>query len=338
MKSVLVLWLALAPATGLAGVAAAPRAPESLQLAGAEYLRLPDWATTNGFNVRWLKRDELLQLTNRSARLLLTVDANEARVNGVAVWLLYPIAARFGTVYLARQDAEATLRPLLFPARSTRPATPIQTVCLDPGHGGKDPGFCVGTKAEKRYTLLLAQEVRQQLTRAGLKATLTRTTDTTLDLPTRPELAKQRKADLFLSLHFNAFPAAPASVRGTEVYCLPPAGAPSTIGRNESGGAGPSPGNLLNDQNLLLAYQVQKSLTHILETEDRGVRRARFVVLRNAAMPAILIEAGFLSHPKEGRKILDAGYRRQIAHAIVEGLLAYKRLTEPPEPAKTAAR
>ncbi|HQH03701.1 MAG TPA: N-acetylmuramoyl-L-alanine amidase, partial [Verrucomicrobiota bacterium] len=89
-------------------------------------------------------------------------------------------------------------------------------------------------------------------------------------------------------------------------------------------------GNRNNSRNLFLAYQVQAALVRNLATEDRGVRRARFAVLRDAAMPAVLIEAGFMSHPVEGRKILTAAYRQQIARAIVEGLLAYKKAVERP--------
>jgi N-acetylmuramoyl-L-alanine amidase len=84
----------------------------------------------------------------------------------------------------------------------------------------------------------------------------------------------------------------------------------------------------MNRQNTFLAYQVQKSLTRTLDVEDRGVHRARFAVLRDAVMPAILIEGGFMSHPVEGRKIFDPAYRRQMARAIVDGVGAYKRAVE----------
>jgi N-acetylmuramoyl-L-alanine amidase len=73
---------------------------------------------------------------------------------------------------------------------------------------------------------------------------------------------------------------------------------------------------------------VQKALTHSLAVEDRGVRHARFAVLRDAVMPAVLIEAGFMSHPAEGRKIFTTEYRQQMARAIVDGVLAYKRTVE----------
>ena len=79
---------------------------------------------------------------------------------------------------------------------------------------------------------------------------------------------------------------------------------------------------------MLLAYQLEKSLVRNLGCEDRGVKRARFEVLRAAEMPAVLIEGGFMSHSAEAKKIYDAGYRRQMAQAIVEGILAYRRLVE----------
>jgi hypothetical protein len=70
-----------------------------------------------------------------------------------------------------------------------------------------------------------------------------------------------------------------------------------------------------------------------LRVPDRGVRRARYAVLRDATMPAILIEGGYMTHPVERKKIYDAAYRRQMAQAMVKGILAYQRLVSPPPPA-----
>jgi N-acetylmuramoyl-L-alanine amidase len=83
---------------------------------------------------------------------------------------------------------------------------------------------------------------------------------------------------------------------------------------------------------LLLAYQVQKFLVKNLSAKDRGVRRARFAVLRDAAMPAILIEGGYMTHPAESKRIYSATGRRQMSLAIVKGILAYQRLVSPPPP------
>ena len=109
-----------------------------------------------------------------------------------------------------------------------------------------------------------------------------------------------------------------------ETYCLTPAGAFSSNAGGE-GSTGWVTGNRNSEKNLLLAYQLQKSLVQTLSPEDRGVKRARFEVLRLATVPAVLIEGGFMSHPAEGRKILDPAYRKKMARAIVDGILAYKR-------------
>jgi N-acetylmuramoyl-L-alanine amidase len=216
---------------------------------------------------------------------------------------------------------------VLWPPHSL--ASRIGTICLDPGHGGRDPGFRIGGRQEeKRYTLLLADELREQLKRAGFKVSLTRSTDTSIERSDRPEMARRRKADLFISLHFNAVETSKSTVEGAEVYCLTPAGAPSTNAGGEVGGGGWFAGNRCNEQNMLLAYQVQKALTRTVGMEDRGVHRARFEILREAVMPSVLIEAGFMSHPVEGRKILTGSYRQALAKGIVEGVLAYKRVVE----------
>ena len=305
----------------------ARRDAEAVQVSAPSYVRLVDWAKANGFNSRWLKPEETILLSRNGSKLVMTVDSREAQINGVQVWLLLPVVARYRSLCVAQLDVDRTLRPLLSPPRA-QSGTKIRTICLDPGHGGKDPGNEVGSNQEKHFTLLLAQEVRSELARAGIKATLTRTTDTFVDLPTRPELAKRRGTDLFVSLHFNAADAGRSTVQGAEVYCLTPVGASSTNARGEGAGAGWFTGNQHDDQNLCLAYQVQKSLTRNLSVADRGVRRARFAVLRDAEMPAVLIEAGFMSNPAEGRKIFTSEYRQKMARAIVDGLLAYKRAVE----------
>jgi N-acetylmuramoyl-L-alanine amidase len=300
----------------------------SIQVSGHDYLSLADWAGTHRLDLRWLKHDETLQLTNRTAKIILTADSREAEINGIQVWLCLPVLRRNGSVFLAELDGRATLEPLLSPPKARRNAPAIKTICLDAGHGGKDSGNRVGLNQEKIYTLLLAEELRRQLLRAGLKVVMTRGGDEFVELPDRPQLAKRRGADLFVSLHFNSAEAARESVRGAEVYCLAPAGADSTNASGDPSETGPCTGNRFNARNLLLAYEMQKSLTRRLQVEDRGVRRARFWVLRDAAMPAVLIEAGFMSHPEEGKRIFTGAYRRQMAQAITQGLLAYRRRVE----------
>jgi N-acetylmuramoyl-L-alanine amidase len=317
------LALALASAALRAGARAGERQP---QFTGREYVRLEDWARMNQFQIRWLDREKTFQLSNRVARLTFIVNSCGAQINGVETWLSFPINLRNGVILISQLDLQKTLGPILYPP-ANKPGFKIKTICLDPGHGGRDSGNRVGSNEEKKYTLLLAQEVGNQLQRAGFKVLFTRTSDTFVDLPDRPLLANRRRADLFVSLHFNSIETSRSEVNGVETYSITPAGTTSTNARGEGDTRWVS-GNGNDEKNLLLAYQVQKFLTRELAVEDRGLRRARFAVLRDAAMPAILIESGFMSHPVEGRKIFDAAYRRQLARAIVDGVLAYKRIVK----------
>jgi len=132
-----------------------------------------------------------------------------------------------------------------------------------------------------------------------------------------------------VSLHFNSADSVAAkSVQGIEVYCLTPSHATSTNTRGATTGTAASAGNRFDAKNALLAYQIQKAIVRSVGAEDRGVRRARFAVLRLAEMPAVLIEGGFMTHPTESKNIYSSAYRQQMAQAITSGLLAYKKTVE----------
>jgi len=312
---------------GQAAPTGAAAAASTAQIHERAYVRFADWARGQGLKASWLKRGESVELVKSGVRLQFAVASREASFNGVQLWLLLPLTTRNGEVYLSQLDIDNTFRPLLAPPRNP-PGKKVRTICLDAGHGGKDPGNRVGGRQEKEYTLRLTLELRDQLRRAGFKVALTRAGDSYPSLSDRPGAARRARADLFLSLHFNAAENGRADARGSEVYALTPAGAASTNARGEGANTGAFPGNRSDSANLLLAFQIQKSLLGQLHSEDRGVRRARFEVLREATMPAVLIEAGFLSHPVEGKKIFTAEYRRQMARAIVAGIQAYQKIVE----------
>jgi N-acetylmuramoyl-L-alanine amidase len=158
-----------------------------------------------------------------------------------------------------------------------------------------------------------------------LDVLLTRRNDAYVDLPARPLMARREGADLFISLHYNS---AERGIRGLEVYCLAPAGVNSS---NEGGGKAARPreaGNAHDDQNALLAYEMEKAITGSVPLVDRGMKRSRFEVLREACMPAVLIEGGFMSNAADAKNIYDTAFRRQMAQAIVDGVLAYKKMVE----------
>ena len=303
---------------------------------GRSYVPLPSWARANGFGGYASNGGTDFVLTNKTSRLVFHQDSADSTVNGINVRLSYPVA-KGG--FISQLDVDKTIRPLIYPQKPS--AKKITTICLDPGHGGKDTGYRVGRffpHYEKTYTLALALELQRQLQQAGFNVILTRDKDVYPELSERPDIANRHHADLFICLHFNAFPSDPESAQGPETYSITPVGAASSNdAEREGAGSGAYPANRVEDKSLLLAYQVQRSLVKSLGMTDRSVRRARFEVLRTAEMPAILLEGGYMSHPVEGKKIFDAGWRKQMAAALVRAVLNYQKLTAPPRPANLPA-
>lgn len=314
----------------LLAVVLAATAADAASVNGHAYVPLSNWAAANGFHLQ-ARGGGSASYTNRAAlRLTFAKDSRTAQINGVNVAMSFPAAYDKGEVLVSQLDLAKTVEPLVYLPNSRKK---ISTIVLDPGHGGKDTGnrtgFGLFGHSEKTYTLLLAQELQQQLRAAGFNVLLTRTKDTFVELPARPDLANRRNADLFISLHFNATQSGKAEVSGPETYCITPVGAASSNAQGEGANYGATAANRAEAKSLLLAYQVQKALVRNLGAEDRSVRRARFAVLRDCEMPAILVESGYMTHPVEGKKIFTDAYRKQIAAAIVKGILNYQKLTAP---------
>ncbi|HWD18626.1 MAG TPA: N-acetylmuramoyl-L-alanine amidase [Verrucomicrobiae bacterium] len=321
VQAVLAVWFSLlawtAPAVSLQSL-------EKVSISGSDYVRLGEWADSFDFEMKWPRKSEVITLTNAGQTLLLTIDSRKAEIGGTTLWLSLPVVNRGGVAMISLADLRSTLQPVLFPRASD---AAVHTICLDPGHGGKDKGEISGSHFEKKYTLLLAADVAELLRGEGFDVLLTHTDDKFIELPDRPAFARQRGADLFVSLHYNS---ASGPIRGIEAYCLTPPGLSSS---NEGGGRSSDPpyvGNEQNDRSVLLAYEVQKNILRHLAFEDRGVKRSRFEVLREARMPAILVEGGFMSSPGDASKIYDPVLRRKMARAIVDGIVAYKRAVEKP--------
>jgi N-acetylmuramoyl-L-alanine amidase len=295
-------------------------------LLGKDYVPITQWAHAGHFRLQWIITDRQFRATNNTTRMTFEIDSRRARINGVNFVLSLPVLQENGTVYISETDLRNTVHPVLFP-ESNPTNVVIKTVCLDPGHGGRDPGNLEGSREEKKYTLLLAAEVERLLKESGIKVISTRQRETqTVELDDRPKIANQNDADLFVSLHYNA--AANKNVEGTEIYCLTPAGTSSS---NSDVGKSPAPSypsHAHNAKSVLLAYEVQKSLVQKVGVEDRGVKRAQFVVLFNPNCAAILIEAGFMTSSVESKRIYDSEYRTRMARAIVDGILAYKKVVE----------
>jgi len=218
-------------------------------------------------------------------------------------------------------DAQKNLLPL-----ARFPVLPNETnpvVVIDPGHGGENTGArsVRDGRFEKDFALDWALRLRPLLEGRGWKVFLTRTNDIDLFLSERVALATELHATLFLSLHFNS--AARPDQSGLETYCLTPAGLPSTLTRDyEDDTALVFPNNAFDSQNLQYALRLHRALVETTGGVDRGVRRARFMgVLRTQNRPAVLLEAGYLSNPREAQLIGQPEYRQKLAEAVVKALL-----------------
>lgn len=252
-------------------------------------------------------------------------------VDGAKVMLQDPLGSLRGHLTLSKRDYDKVFVPLFW----ARPAM-AQRILIDPGHGGKDSGK-VSTflrHTEKAATLDTAIRLRQLLEKQGLTVLLTRTKDDFVELDDRAALAKKLAADLFVSLHFNSGPAGDASADGIETYCLTPAGQRSTNAGRGRASLTTEPGNRFDSSNLLLAWSVQRRMIRATGADDRGVRRARFSVLRTLPCPGVLIEGGFMSNRKEGGLIADGAHRQKLAEAIAAGIMDYVRRASPPTKAR----
>jgi len=218
------------------------------------------------------------------------------------------------------KNIEPLLQPLALPGRTNR------LIVIDPGHGGSNLGTksVVDGSYEKAFALDWANRLAQLLETNGWKVLLTRTSDIDMALTNRVAFADMHKADLFVSLHFNAAPSpADHDESGIETFCVTPTGMPSTLTREYDDDATLIfPNNRFDAENLKYAIQVQRTVLKVSGAKDHGVRRARFMtVLRGQNCPAILVEGGYLSNPREARRIANPAYRQKLAEAVAKALV-----------------
>lgn len=267
--------------------------------------------------------DRVLTLQSGGSVLILSADSREARVNGLRVFLGEGVLMDRGVFYVSSIDCERFLLPILRPARFT--PRPLHTIVIDAGHGGTDTGTRNQPHKldEKTFTLDVAARLQTLLAGGHWKVLMTRSDDRFIGLAERAEFANQAKADLFISIHFNAVANNPA-VRGTETYVLTPQHQRSTSSlMSSSEDKVAQAGNVYDAWNAVLGYHMHRELLAKLKTEDRGYKRARFAVLRLVECPAVLVEAGYLSNDAEAQRIGTAAYRADIAEALFVAVQAY---------------
>ncbi len=296
----------------------------TVRLSGIDYGDLPGFGRRYGLTVAWTKPARELRLHSEWTRLEFEAGSREFSWNGLRIFLGEPALARKRGLWLSATDLDATLAPLLKPAAGPAPGA-LRVIALDPGHGGNDPGTENRRLKlqEKTFTLDVVQRLQSLLEQRGYRIVLTRDADRYVSLPARPEVAKKGGADLFISVHFNSLEGN-ARVRGVETYALTPAGQRSTaVAERRSSDKVAQPGNRHDHWNMVLAAAVHRQLVEQMGAMDRGLKHARWAVLRDLDCPGVLVEAGFLSHAAEAGKIKTPAYRQLIAETIAAGVDDY---------------
>jgi N-acetylmuramoyl-L-alanine amidase len=288
---------------------------------------------------------EVTQVSPRNVRVILDMES----VTGVKL-LKLTRPHRLVVDYVAQSEPPSTPpQPQITFPPVTRQLTPaerqarldIETIVLDPGHGGKDPGAIGrGGLTEKEVVLDVALRLRDLLQdRLGKKVLLTRDKDTFVELDDRAKFANRHKAHLFVSIHINSHPR--RATRGIEMYYFGNASDRRAleVAARENGDNIDHARDLLDmiKADLALSKVIEESQNLAWETklavvnrvgahyslEDLGVKTAPFYVLRYTAMPGILAELAFISNPIEERRLRQPDFRQKAAEGLFEGIRSY---------------
>lgn len=291
--------------------------------AGRRYVSVSDIARFYGMTMTRGERSRYT-LALRNARIVMTLNKRYGSLNGIAVTYLYAPALLGGHPFISELDFRNVIEPVM--RNVTLPKRRIRTIMIDPGHGGKDNGAPGPNNIwEKQITLAISLKLRDALRAKGFNVIMTRSTDRYPSLENRVNMHAKTGTDLFISIHCNA--SVVKSINGIETFALTPAGAPSSS--DSKANFTRNPGNAYDRQNFRLAYEIQRQLVWKTGANDRGVKHARFYVIKNVACPAVLIETGFLSNYREGTQLLTWKRQQATVNAIVDGILQYVSATKP---------
>ncbi len=308
-------------------------------------------------DLKGVRKSTALVSDNNKTRLLKGIRSAVRKNNDLRIVLDLDGKVRPRS-FILKPDAHQGYRLVVDMFATRLSPTPIKTsqrqrqkkkktfiIAIDPGHGGKDPGAIghKGTK-EKDITLALAKKLKTQINRSsGFRAVLTRDTDRFVKLRHRVEKARKDKADLFVSLHADAFRS--PKVEGASVYALSLHGASSEAARwiaHKENASDLLGGISLDDKDDLIASvlldlsqtatiqdslelgsDVLKNLGKVGKINKHSVQQAGFAVLKAPDMPSILVETAFISNPREERRLKSPKHQHQIAKAILAGIKAH---------------
>ena len=302
-----------------------------IKVNGHDYLSVDNISKFYGLPAEVVPSGAKIQANTADRPLEFVSGSREAIINGARSWLCFPVIEQDGKSLVTRTDVAKTIEPLVRPHR-VPDVGKVQTVVLDPGHGGHDKGQVSRYGAEKDFALDVARKLRTILQAKGLRVIMTREGDYFVPLEVRAKIANSARNSIFVSIHFNATNDDP-NATGFEIFSFTPRGAPSTSDGNVAARSfNMQPGSSVDAQSMALSACIYHSVLGQLREYDRGIKRARFAVLRLTKVPAVLIEGGFLTERGESKLISNKDWRAKLAGAIGVGIENYQALPVKKQP------
>src|SRR5438093_3911936 len=302
-----------------------------IRVSGQDYLSVENISRFYGLPAGVVGAGEKIRFETIKNPLEFVSGSRETMINGTSSWLCFPLIEQGGKYLVSRTDVAKTIEPLVRPHRVANVGK-VETIILDPGHGGYDKGQVSRYGYEKDFVLDAARKLRPLLQAKGLRVMMTREGDYFVPLEVRAQIANAARNSIFVSIHFNGTNDNP-NATGFEIFSFTPRGAPST---SDSAVASSSfsmqPGSEVDAQSMALSACIYHSVLGHIPEYDRGIKRARFAVLRLTKVPAVLIEGGFLTERGEGRLISNKDWRGKLAAAISVGIENYHSLAVKKQP------
>ena len=296
-----------------------------IKVSGHDYLSVDNISKFYGLTAEVVPAGEKMRLETVRSPLEFVRDSREVMINGARSWLCFPVIEHEGKFLVTRTDLAKTIEPLLRPQRVPN-AGKVETVVLDPGHGGHDKGALSRYGSEKDFALDVARTLRTLLQAKGLRVIMTREGDYFVPLEVRAQIANAARNSIFVSIHFNATDRDP-NATGFEIFSFTPRGAPSTSDDSVAPSSlSVQAGTEVDAKSVALSACIYHSMIGHIPEFDRGIKRARFAVLRLTRVPAVLVEGGFLTERGESQLIAKKDWRVKLAQAISAGVENYVAL------------
>src|SRR5438067_8085017 len=315
----------------LSSTAIAANEWQVIKVNGHDYLSVDNISKFYGLPAEVVPSGAKIQTDTADHPLEFVSGSREAIINGARSWLCFPVIEQNGKILVSRTDVAKTIEPLVRPHR-VPDVGKVQTVVLDPGHGGHDKGQVSRYGCEKDFALDVARKLRPLLQAKGVRVIMTREGDYFVPLEVRANIANAARNSIFVSIHFNGTNDDP-NATGFEIFSFTPRGAPSTSDTAMSSSSySMQPGSTVDSQSMALSACIYHSLLGHIPEYDRGIKRARFAVLRLTKIPAVLIEGGFLTEGGESKLISNKDWRGKLAAATGVGIESYRALAVKKQP------